>query len=79
LTWHGEDILELVPRKDGIGCYKVPSRELLWKLPLGGLVQALAVSDGTNRLAVLDSKKLHFFQLIQEQDGMEDRTHFLEL
>ena len=79
LTWHGEDILELVPRKDGINCYKVPSRELLWKLPLGGLVQALAVSDGNNRLAVLDSKKLHFFQLIQEQDGMEDRTHFLEL
>jgi len=73
------DVLELVPSGDMLSCYKVPSGDLVWRFPLVGGIQSVAVSETANRMAVLDSQSLHYHQLVHEPHAVEDRSSFLEL
>ncbi len=74
-----KDILELVPNGDMLSCFKVPAGDLVWRLPLAGRAQSLAVSDTANRMAILDSQSVHYHQLVHEPHAVEDRSSFLEL
>ncbi|CAI2718971.1 conserved protein of unknown function [Nitrospina watsonii] len=77
-TQHRDDILELVPVRDTVSCYKAFANELVWKMSLGSSVKALAASPGTNRMVVLDAKHCHYHQLITEAAQLEDRSSYLE-
>ena len=72
-------ILELVPSGDMLSCFKVPTGDLVWRLPLVGRVQSMAVSETGNRMAILDSQSFHYHQLVHEPHAVEDRSSFLEL
>ena len=74
-----KDILELVPSGDMLSCYQVPSGDLMWRFPLAGGIQSVAVSETANRMAILDSRNLHYHQLVHEPHAVEDRSSFLEL
>ena len=74
-----KDVLELVPSGDMLSCYLVPSGDLVWKLPLAGGIQSVAVSETANRMAILDSQSFHYHQLVHEPHAVEDRSSFLEL
>ncbi|NIP99764.1 MAG: PQQ-binding-like beta-propeller repeat protein, partial [Nitrospinaceae bacterium] len=74
-----KDILELVATGDMLSCYKVASGDLVWKLPLAGRMQSLAVSATANRMAILDSQSFHYHQLVHEARAVKDRSSFLEL
>jgi outer membrane protein assembly factor BamB len=74
-----KDVLELLPSGDMMSCYKVPTGDLVWRFPLVGGIQSVAVSDTANRMAILDSQSLHYHQLIHEPHAVEDRSSFLEL
>jgi outer membrane protein assembly factor BamB len=76
---HKKDVLELVPSGDMLSCYRVPSGDLVWKLPLAGGIQSIAVSETANRMAILDSQSFHYHQLVHEPHAVEDRSSFLEL
>jgi outer membrane protein assembly factor BamB len=76
---HKKDILELVPSGDMLSCYKVPAGDLVWRLPLVGGIQSIAVSETANRMAILDSQSFHYHQLVHEPHAVEDRSSFLEL
>jgi len=76
---HKKDVLELVPTGDMLSCYQVPSGNLVWKLPLVGGIQSVAVSETANRMAILDSQSFHYHQLVHEPHAVEDRSSFLEL
>lgn len=74
-----KDILELVPSGDMLSCFKVPSGDLVWRLPLAGAAHSIAVSETGNRMAILDSQSMHYHQLVYEARAVEDRSSFLEL
>ena len=74
-----KDILELVPNGDMLSCFKVPTGDLVWRLPLAGRVQSMAVSEIANRMVILDSQSFHYHQLVHEPHAVEDRSSFLEL
>ena len=74
-----KETLELVAGGDMLSCFRVPSGDLVWRLPLDGTVQSMDVSETANRLVILDSQSLHYHQLIHEPHAVEDRTTFLEL
>ncbi len=74
-----KDILELVPSGDMLSCYKVPGGDLVWKLPLVGGIQSVAISETANRMAILDPQSFHYHQLVHEPHAVEDRSSFLEL
>ncbi len=76
---HKKDILELVPAGDMLSCYKVPDGSLVWRFPLVGGIQSIAVSETANRMAILDSQSFHYHQLVHEPHAVEDRSSFLEL
>ena len=76
---HEKDVLELVPSGDMLSCYRVPTGDLVWRLPLTGGIQSLAVSESANRMAILDSQSVHYHQLVHEPHAVEDRSSFLEL
>ncbi len=76
---HKKDVLELVPSGDMLSCYRVPSGDLVWRFPLAGGIQSIAVSETANRMAILDSQSLHYHQLVHEPHAVEDRSSFLEL
>jgi outer membrane protein assembly factor BamB len=74
-----KDVLELVPSGDMLSCYQVPSGDLVWRFPLVGGIQSVAVSETANRMAILDSQSFHYHQLVHEPHAVEDRSSFLEL
>jgi len=74
-----KDVLELVPSGDMLSCYKVPTGDLVWRFPLAGGIQSVAVSETANRMAILDSQSFHYHQLVHEPHAVEDRSSFLEL
>jgi outer membrane protein assembly factor BamB len=74
-----KDVLELVPSGDMLSCYKVPTGDLVWRFPLVGGIQSVAVSETANRMAILDSEGFHYHQLVHEPHAVEDRSSFLEL
>jgi len=74
-----KDVLELVPSGDMLSCYKVPTGDLVWRFPLVGGIQSIAVSETANRMAILDSQSIHYHQLVHEPHAVEDRSSFLEL
>ena len=76
---HKKDVLELVPSGDMLSCYRVPTGDLMWRFPLAGGIQSVAVSETANRMAILDSQSLHYHQLVHEPHAVEDRSSFLEL
>ena len=76
---HKKDVLELVPSGDMLSCYRVPTGDLVWRVPLTGGIQSVAVSETANRMAILDSKSFHYHQLVHEPHAVEDRSSFLEL
>jgi outer membrane protein assembly factor BamB len=76
---HKKDVLELVPSGDMLSCYRVPTGDLVWRLPLAGGIQSVAVSETANRMAILDSQSFHYHQLVHEPHAVEDRSSFLEL
>ena len=76
---HRKEILELVPSGDMLSCYRVPDGDLIWRVPLAGGIQSVAVSSTANRMAILDSQSLHYHQLVHEPHAVKDRSSFLEL
>jgi hypothetical protein len=74
-----KDILELVPSGDMLSCYQVTTENLVWRFPLAGGIQSVAVSETANRMAILDSQSFHYHQLVHEPHAVEDRSSFLEL
>jgi outer membrane protein assembly factor BamB len=76
---HKNDVLELVPSGDMLSCYRVPTGDLVWRIPLAGGIQSVAVSETANRMAILDSQSFHYHQLVHEPHAVEDRSSFLEL
>lgn len=74
-----KELLELVPSGDMLSCHKVPGGELVWRLPLAGAAQSIAVSETANRMTILDSHTMHYHQLVYEAHATEDRSSFLEL
>ena len=76
---HEKDVLELVPSGDMLSCYQVPTGDLVWRLPLNGGIQSIAVCESSNRMAILDSQSVHYHQLVHEPHAVEDRSSFLEL
>lgn len=76
---HKKEILELVPSGDLLSCYRVTDGSLVWRFPLVGGIQSIAVSETANRMAILDSQSFHYHQLVHEPHAVEDRSSFLEL
>jgi len=76
---HKKDVLELVPSGDMLSCYRVPTGDLVWRFPLAGGIQSVAVGETANRMAILDSQSFHYHQLVHEPHAVEDRSSFLEL
>lgn len=74
-----KDVLELAPSGDMLSCYQAPNDNLVWRVPLVGGIQSVAVSETANRMAILDSQSLHYHQLVHEPHSVEDRSSFLEL
>jgi outer membrane protein assembly factor BamB len=74
-----KDILELVPSGDMLSCYQVPTGDLVWRFPLNGGIQSVAVSETANRMVIMDSKSFHYHQMVHEPHAVEDRSSFLEL
>ncbi len=78
ISYWEKEVLEIVPVRDSISCYKVFSGDLVWKMSMSGAVQDLAVSREANRMVVLDSRFFHYHQLISDPITQEDRSSFLE-
>ena len=78
LTQVEKDILEIVPDRESISCYKVVTGERVWKQRMTGAIQSVAVSASSNRMAILDSKFIHYYQLIHDPSQPEARGSYLE-
>ena len=78
LTQVEKDILEIAPGRESISCYKVLTGERVWKQRMTGAIQSIAVSASSNRMAILDSKFIRYYQLIHDPAQPEARGSYLE-
>ena len=78
LTQVDKDILEIVPGRESISCFKVLTGERVWKQNMNGTIQSLVISESSNHMAFLDSKYLHYHQLIHDPAQPEARGAYLE-
>ncbi|QPJ60465.1 MAG: PQQ-binding-like beta-propeller repeat protein [Candidatus Nitronauta litoralis] len=78
VTSQHDEILELSPEGQSIGCYRLLKNERIWQQKLPGGIQSMAVGHKGNRVAVLSEKTLHVLRLLDIAENKVDRNSYLE-
>lgn len=78
ITSQNDEILELAPEGQSVGCYRLLNQERIWQQELPGGIQAMAVGHRGNRVAVLSEKTLHLLRLLDIPETHEGRSSYLE-
>ncbi len=74
-----DDILEIVPQRRTISCYKLFGEQPLWTAAFQTGVDLSDVCESGNRMTVLDASHFYFFDLVPDVERIQDRASFLEL
>ncbi len=74
-----EDVLEIVPQRRAVSCYKLFEEQPLWTAAFPAGVDLSDVCESGNRMAVLDASHFYFFDLVPDAERIQDRASFLEL
>ncbi len=78
VTAQNNEILELAPEGPSVGCYRLLSQERVWQQEMPGGIQAMAVGQKGNRVAVLSEKTLHVLRLLDIPETAGGRSTYLE-
>jgi outer membrane protein assembly factor BamB len=78
LNCASEEILEIVPEKNTISCYKLLADELFWRIQLKSPDYLVSVSEQADRMILLDHENFHYHYLAQRPDLSSERANFLE-
>jgi hypothetical protein len=73
-----EEIIEIVPEKSAISCYKLLSAELLWRIQARSPDYLLSVSGQADRMILLDQDSFQYHYLAKSPDISSERANYLE-
>lgn len=73
-----EEIIEIVPEKSAISCYKLLAGELMWRIQARSPDYLLSVSGQADRMILLDQDSFQFHYLAKSPDLSSERANYLE-
>ncbi|KMP12130.1 hypothetical protein UR09_01755 [Candidatus Nitromaritima sp. SCGC AAA799-A02] len=78
LNCSGDDILEIVPEKKMVACYKLFNDELTWKMPVPSAQRQMDVPPEANRIVIRDKNHLYYYYISGKPELHDERTSYLE-
>ncbi len=78
LNHSGKDILEIVPDKKSVSCYKLIGGELVWKMEVPSVLRQMSVPLFANRIVIRDSQNLFYYYILGKPELQDERSSYLE-
>lgn len=78
LNGSSDEIIEIVPEKSAISCYKLLSGELMWRIQARSPDYLVSVSSHADRMILVDQDCFQYHYLVKRPDLSSERANYLE-